>query len=620
MCVKCGMNGELSFRRKAKRLRYINCIPLICNTGYTSSLVLPSRQERELFVYVKNRKEMEFGMNYAEAREYIKKAAEYGIVPGLDNITKLCEKLKNPQDSLNVIHIAGTNGKGSVGAFVEAVLLDAKIKVGRFASPSVFEYLEQFKINGESMSEEKYAYYISRTAEEADKMNPHPTPFEMETAAAFMYFADEKCDMVLLEAGMGGGMDATNVIKKSLVSVITPISMDHMQFLGDTIEEIAAEKAGIIKENGLVVSARQSDGAADVIIKKCKEKNAHLYFAESETEHAISLCGEYQKENAALAEKVCRTLSSFGVTEENIKNGLKNAVWHGRFEKICDEPVFIIDGAHNIGGAERLRESVEKYYGGKKLVYIMGVFRDKEYEKIAEITAPLADFIYTITPDNPRGLQNTELCKTVSKYNKNTRAVTIDEAVKICLGKTDSVIVAFGSLSFMGELQKKVKSITEMRRCSRILKNEKFRKILRLTKEAEKDRIYCNHGIEHLTDVARAAYIISLENGLNIEKELIYAAALVHDIGRYDQYANGVPHHEAGAKIAAEILAECGFDKNETEKIVSAIERHRESAKSIKTLADVIAAADSMTRMCMLCDASDTCKWKEEEKNTDLIV
>lgn len=563
---------------------------------------------------------MNFGMNYKEAREYMKKAAAYGIVPGLDNITRLCSMLKNPQEDLNIIHIAGTNGKGSTGAFINSVLLDEGLKVGRFSSPAVFEYLEQFRINDENMSEEKYAYYISHVSEIADKMTPHPTPFEMETAAAFMYFKDEKCDIALIEAGMGGGMDATNVIKESIVSVITPISMDHMQFLGGTIEEIASAKAGIIKKNGIVVSSRQEEHAAGVIMKKCAEQNARLFVAEDKTEYEISLVGEYQKENAAVAVQVCRQLGKFGVTEKNIENGLKKAVWHGRFEKICFDPVFIIDGAHNTGGAERLKESIQKYYSGRKIIYIMGVFRDKDYEKIAEITAPLADFIYTITPDSPRGLENTLLADTVKVYNKNVRAVTLDTALKICMQEKDAVIFAFGSLSFMGDIKRKTDNIIRMKKCGRILENEKFRSVMGKLKELEKDRIYCNHGIEHLMDVARGAYIINLENNLNIPKELIYGAALVHDIGRYAQYTKGIHHHEAGAEIAAQILPECGFDEDETKEITDAVRSHRKNPDTIKTLADVIATADGRTRMCMMCDASDTCKWREEEKNINIEV
>ena len=304
-------------------------------------------------------------MNYKEAREYIKKASQYGIVPGLDNISNLCDKLGNPQNELEVIHIAGTNGKGSVGAFAEQILIESGKKVGRYVSPAVFDYLEQFRINAENMSEDRYAYYISRISEVADKMTPHPTPFEMETAVAFLYFKEEQCDVVLIEVGMGGREDATNIIPKSLVSVITPISMDHMKFLGNTLEEIAYQKSGIIKNNGLVVTAKQENCVMNVIENECREKNARFIKVDSVTEYEISLDGEYQRENAAVAEEVCRRID--GVSENDIKSGLINTVWHGRFEKICDKPEFIIDGAHNTDGAQRkyrkvLRQSKNRVY------------------------------------------------------------------------------------------------------------------------------------------------------------------------------------------------------------------------------------------------------------------
>ena len=510
-------------------------------------------------------------MNYKEAREYIKKASQYGIVPGLDNISNLCDKLGNPQNELDVIHIAGTNGKGSVGAFAEQILIESGKKVGRYVSPSVFDYLEQFRINAENMSEDRYAYYISRISEVADKMTPHPTPFEMETAAAFLYFKEEQCDVVLIEVGMGGREDATNIIPKSLVSVITSISMDHMKFLGNTLEEIAYQKSGIIKNNGLVVTAKQENCVMNVIENECCEKNARLIKADNVTEYEISLDGEYQRENAAVAEEVCRHID--GVSENDIKNGLINTVWHGRFEKICDKPEFIIDGAHNTDGAKRLKESIGKYYGNRKIV-----------------------------------------------YNQNVEVVSLDTALKLCLNMTDCVVIAFGSLSFLGELKRKTDDIISMRKCNNILKNKNFRDILSKINSAEKDRIYCNHGIDHLLDVARSAYILNLENGLNIPKEIIYGTALLHDIGRYEQYKNGINHHKAGGEIAKKILCECGFASDDIEYMVEAVRAHREIPEKAETLGDIIAIADKRTRLCMMCNAIDTCKWSENEKNTDIVL
>lgn len=561
-------------------------------------------------------------MDYKEARDYIAEAARYGIVPGLESIERLCRALDNPQEELRIIHITGTNGKGSTGAFIEAILRGAGLKVGRFASPAVFDYLEQFTVNGENMSEKHFADYMHKIKNAVksitDSGKPHPTPFEMETAAAFMHFRDERCDAAIIECGMGGGADATNVISKSLVSVITPIGMDHMRFLGDTLEEAATEKAGIIKENGIVVTALQEEAVMQVIKRVSAEKHAKLFVCGDEN-YEISLKGAYQRINASLAAEVCRHLD-FNITEKNIENGLKNAVWHGRFEQICDMPEFIIDGAHNIHGARALMESIDLYFKNRRIIYIMGVLRDKEYEKMAEITAPRAEKIYTVTPGSPRGLDNKILAEAVRRFNENTQAVTMDTALRLCLEEKDAVIVAFGSLSFMGELTQKADNMICMKKCSRILHNEKFRNLLFQIDEAEKDRIYCRHDISHLMDVARAGYIINLEKNLNIPKEIIYAAALLHDIGRPAQYKEGIYHHEAGAEAAEDILPQCGYNPEETKLIAQAIRTHRSAPKKIETLGDVIAEADKRTRMCMLCKASDTCKWKDDEKNFDLTI
>lgn len=554
-------------------------------------------------------------MNYSEATEYVNK--NQGVVLGLDNIKRLCVLLDNPQNCLNVIHIAGTNGKGSTGAFIEAVLRGAGLRVGRFSSPAVFEYREQWTINGENITEEKYAEYIEKIKRAAEGKCA-PTPFELETALAFLYFCEEKCDIAVIEVGMGGSEDATNVISKSLISVITPIALDHSGFLGNSLAEIASAKAGIIKENGIVVTTPQSEGVMQIIRKTAAQKHASLTIAENTTDYKISVMGEYQKQNAALALAVCRHID--GISEENIKNGLKNAVWRGRFEKICSKPDFIIDGAHNPHGAQALAKSLDLYFKDRRIIYITGVFADKDYEKIAEITAPKADKIYTITPNHKRGLENSVLAEAFGKFNKNVEAVTLDTALKLSLEEEDAVIIAFGSLSFLGDLRKKAEDIIRMRKCSKILKNTEFRELLAKINKAEKDRIYCLHGIEHLMDTARAGYIINLENKLNIPKEIVYGAALMHDIGRWAQYEGTIEHHIASAKTAERILPQCGYTPEETALISDAVRAHRNTSGKIETLSDVIAEADKKTRMCMLCSAADTCKWKDSERNNDLII
>lgn len=552
-------------------------------------------------------------MNYTEARNYANE--NNTISPGLDNITALCDALDNPQNKLRIIHIAGTNGKGSVGAFIEAILKKEGLRVGRFSSPAVFDYREQFTVNGRNIEKPRYAELMGKIKTAAEESAINPTPFEKETALAFLYFFEEKCDFAIIECGMGGRLDATNIVKSS-VAVITPIDIDHTKFLGNSIEEIAAEKAGIIKENSIAVSANQEESVIKILRDTAKEKNAEFILCNG-TEYDISLKGAYQPYNAALARAAA---SAIGVSEDSIKDGLNHTVWHGRFEIIHENPTVIIDGAHNVNGARALTKSLDLYYKDRKIIYIMGVFADKDYEKIAEITADRADMIYTITPPNPRGLDNGILAETVKKYNENVRAVSLDTAVKRCMEEKDAVTVAFGSLSFLSVIKNKVGNYLETEKCSEILNNAKFMNILERLKNAESDRIYCRHGIEHLLDVARAGYALILENGLDIPKGIIYAAALLHDLGRLAEYENNIPHEEESARLAREILPECGYNREETEYIADAILNHRTETDKIETLSDVLYEADKRTRMCMMCEAQSTCKWDKYDRNLNIVI
>lgn len=405
-------------------------------------------------------------MNYTEAMEYMDGLKKYGSVLGLLNMRNLCDELENPQRDLRIIHIAGTNGKGSTGAFIDSILREAGYSTCRYVSPAVWEYEDILQYNGKNMTKDEAAKYITTVACAIEKMlkkgMAHPTPFEAETAMAFLYCRDKNCDFAILETGLGGREDAVNVIDKSEISVITSISMDHMQYLGNTLADIAYEKAGIIKENGKVVTAYQDREALGVIKNECRIKNARLLCTEKplnvygnvfdyeDMENIkISLDGTFQVQNAALAIEVCTEL---GISEEEIRAGLNNAKWRGRFEKICDEPVFIIDGAHNSAAAEELAKSIRAKFSGKRINYIMGVLADKEYEKIAEITAPLASCIFTVTPDNQRALKNTDLADAVKKYNKNVKAKSIEDAVRECMKDKDGVTIAFGSLSYLKDI------------------------------------------------------------------------------------------------------------------------------------------------------------------------
>lgn len=420
-------------------------------------------------------------MKFDECLEYIESLKSYGIVPGLDNIRYLCAGLGNPQDELRFIHIAGTNGKGSVLAYLSTVLKCAGYKTGRYISPVIFGYCERIQVNGCNITHkalcegmELIRNLCERKVEEGQ---PHPTPFEVETALAFWYFHKMNCDIVVLETGMGGREDATNVITRTLAAVITPVSMDHMKFLGDTLAEIGANKAGIIKNGCYVISAIQSPEAAEQIQKISDNKNCPLILADAGKARRIrygierqrfdygefkdleiSLAGKHQITNAVLAIETLAVLDKAGIeiSQKAIRKGLKETAWPGRLTVIGRKPMFVVDGAHNEDAARRLAESIELYFTNKRIIYIMGVLRDKDYQKIIAYTGSYADQIITVTPpDEPRAMLAYDLACEISKVHpKVTAADSLEEAVEMCtlLAGRDDVILAFGSLSYLGRL------------------------------------------------------------------------------------------------------------------------------------------------------------------------
>lgn len=420
-------------------------------------------------------------MNDKEALEYIDSLKSCGIVPGLDSIKELCRRLGNPQDALAFVHIAGTNGKGSVLAYISTVLKCAGYKVGRYISPTIFSYRERIQVNEKPITKKALGEGMGLVKEACDAMCaqglPQPTPFEVETALAFWYFREKGCDIVVLETGMGGLEDATNLIKTVKTAVIASISMDHMKFLGDTLGKIAAQKAGIIKEGCQVVTMPQDKEAMEAVRKAAEEKHSTLTVADgakaSRVRYGIekqrfdyagmknleiTLAGQFQIDNAVLAIEAVRSLTEkgFPVKEEALRRGLQETVWPGRFSVIHKKPLFIVDGAHNEDAAQKLAKSIEFYFTNKRIIYIMGILKDKEYEKIIKLTHSYADQIITVTPpDNPRAMHGYELAREIAKVHPGVSAVdSLEEAVEMSmlLAGKDDVIIAFGSLSYLGRL------------------------------------------------------------------------------------------------------------------------------------------------------------------------
>ena len=421
-------------------------------------------------------------MNYAEARVYLDEVSKYGSVLGLENMRELLGRLGNPQDDLKFIHISGTNGKGSVLAYLSTILSGGGYRTGRYISPTLFSYRERIQVDEQKIEKESLAHHVTAIAKVIEEMKAenagNPTAFEVETALAFLYFKEKDCDIVVLETGLGGALDATNIIKTTVMEVIAPISMDHMEFLGDTLEKIAMQKAGIIKPHTAVVSASQEPDAKKVLDHVCKENQCSMYMVDpaqitdvlydvEEQQFSyknwknvkITLAGSYQILNAALALEGGEELRRLGyhLSEEQVRQGLYRAVWRGRFTLLSKNPAVIIDGAHNPGAAKELKHSLDLYFKGKDLYYIFGVFQDKDYQEVIRLTAPLAKHIITVqTPGNPRALPANELKEAVQAVNPSVEAAqSIQEAVKksLQLAKNEDAIIIFGSLSFLGEAE-----------------------------------------------------------------------------------------------------------------------------------------------------------------------
>jgi len=430
-------------------------------------------------------------MNYKEAENYIEYLSKLGSKPGLERIRMLCERVGNPQSKLKFIHVAGTNGKGSVCTYMSNILTEAGYKTGKFTSPAVIEYRERYWISGRYVSQASLCRNLEVIKQTIDQMVAEgldsPTVFEVETVLAFLVFLEAGCEIVVLECGMGGESDATNVIDVPLVSVITSVSMDHMSFLGKNIEAIAKNKVGIIKRNGHVVTIAQKPEVVSVIKAKASLERADLTIADPSMVGNIRLglksssfdynkmkslkvCipGACQIDNALLAITAIGALKKekIKIGEDAIRAGLEKSLWPGRFEIISKKPMVILDGAHNPGAAERLSESIEYYLHNEeeagKIIYIFGMFADKDVEKVTELTAHHAAHIITVTPPNERALPAEELAKVVNRYHKMVSAAgSITEALEMAylLAEKDSVIIAFGSLSFLGEVRRLVDSM-----------------------------------------------------------------------------------------------------------------------------------------------------------------
>jgi len=414
------------------------------------------------------------------AVEYVHSLGEFGWKLGLERFAALCARLGNPQESFRSVHIAGTNGKGSTTAMVASILTSAGYRGGSYYSPYVFDIRERVLLNGEMIPQSDFARLVDFIRPHAEALaeteHGHPTEFEFKTALAFLYFAEQKVDFAVLEVGLGGRLDATNIVNP-LVSAITNVAMDHMEHLGNSIAEIAAEKAGIIKQGGHLVTAVSDPEAFDVIRRTCEERGSDLWWVHIEdgmpavdrvlphasriTHHASlitpRLPGDFQRINAALAVGIAEALRTKGVEvpESAIRSGLETAFLPGRLETLREKPTLVLDGAHNPDAARNLAEALREWFKYDRLILVMGMVKGHSVEEVVEILAPLADSFIATAPKSERATPASEVADAARSHCPDVSVVEpVSEAVRRALesaGENDLILVT-GSFYTIGEV------------------------------------------------------------------------------------------------------------------------------------------------------------------------
>ncbi len=414
---------------------------------------------------------------------YLNKPRWRSMSLGLSRISELLEKLGNPQNSLRFVHVAGTNGKGSTSAFIAQIMQEAGYRVGLFTSPYLITFEERIQINGEVISLDDLTQITLEVRNVAEDMAEHPTEFELMTAVAFLYFAVKKCDIVVAEVGLGGRLDSTNIISRVEVSVITPIALDHCAVLGNTIAQIAQEKAGIIKPNIPVVSAPQTKEAKTVLEKATCNNNTSIVFVDGEIKGdnssfsyktfekiTISLLGRYQRGNAALALEVAMCLQKRGwnISTKALYRGLAHTKWPGRFEVINKRPLIVVDGSHNEQGVKALTETLLYRYPNRPIVFVVGILEDKEHEKMLEHLLAQASGFVAIPVSNQRALpvdilvqEAQQIAAQQNRCLKVHKATTVEKGIKKAVALTceDGVICACGSLYSIAEIERSVEEL-----------------------------------------------------------------------------------------------------------------------------------------------------------------
>lgn len=415
-------------------------------------------------------------MNYKETLEYINSITWLGSKPGLDRIRELLALMGSPHKELKFIHIGGTNGKGSTAAMLSSILQEAGYKTGLFTSPYVNFFNERMQINGSPIADDDLARITTEIRPYADSLKDSPTEFELNTAVAMEYFKINQCDIVVLEVGMGGELDSTNIIDSPELAVLTAIGLDHVRELGNTIEAIAATKAGIIKSGTDALVYQQDESIENIIRKHCEKIGARYHgpdFSQIQPEsfdidrqsfsykgvlYTIPLIGAYQIYNASMVLEAVEILrrKNWEIPEEAVQNGLMKTKWPGRFEVLLRKPVFIVDGSHNLQGIKATAGSIKKYFPGKKVIFLIGIMADKDVDNMMDEVIPLASEFFTVTPENSRAMPADKLAALLeSKGAKAAAGSSIGHGVDMAIqaADSDSVVCAIGSLYMVGDVR-----------------------------------------------------------------------------------------------------------------------------------------------------------------------
>lgn len=422
-------------------------------------------------------------MNAEQAIAYIHSVCWKGSIPGLGRTQELLEKMGNPEKKLKFVHIAGTNGKGSTAAMTASILRKAGYQTGLYTSPYIYRFHERIQVDGVEISDGDLTEITEYVKPLADSMAQSPTEFELVCCIAFEYFYRKKCEIVVLEVGMGGAWDATNVIEVPEVAVITNIGLDHTEYLGDTVEKIAETKSGIFKPHGHGVVYRSTPSVEAVYERVCAERDVSLRKADfeglvlkahtlegqvfdcgSRKNLVLPLLGDHQLHNASVVLSIADTLIGEGwkISEQNIYDGIRDVRWPGRFDIVCRKPLFIIDGGHNPQCIEALVKNIRDYLAGKKVIALTGVLADKDYADMYKPVMPLVDRFVCITPPNPRKLEAAQLAQYLQQAGAQAQASeSILDGVKKAmeLAGEDGVVLCFGSLYSIGGIRDALKDL-----------------------------------------------------------------------------------------------------------------------------------------------------------------